>query len=89
MIDLLIGASGSIARNIFVQAASKANDSAFITVASEGRGQSSFGLSVNANEARIAAGVDRRAVFVADWSGDRLALGGNRLGRGLKPFEKR
>jgi hypothetical protein len=89
MIDLPIGASGSIARNIFVQAASKANDSALITVASEGRGQSSFGLSVNANEAHIAAGVDRRAVFVADWSGDRLALGGNRLGRGLKPFERR
>ena len=89
MMDLPNGASGTIARNIFVQGASKENYSAFITVAPEGRTQSSAGLSINANEASIAPGVDRETVFVADWSGDRLALGGNRLGRGLKPFEKR
>lgn len=89
MIDLPNGASGTIARNIFVQGGSKENYSAFITVAPEGRTQSSAGLSINANEASIAPGVDRETVFVADWSGDRLALGGNRLGRGLKPFEKR
>lgn len=89
MIDLPLGANGSIARNIFVQGASKANGSAFITVASEGRTQSSAGLSINANEASIASGISREAAFVADWSGDRLAIGGNRLGRGLKPFEKR
>ena len=89
MIDLPNGASGSIERNIFVQGASKENDSAFITIGSKGRTQSSSGLSVNANEANIIPGVDRETVFVADWSGDRLALGGNRLGRGLKPFEKR
>ena len=89
MIDLPNGASGSIARNIFVQGASKENHSAFITVAIAGRMQSSAGLSINANEASVAPGVDRETVFVADWSGDRLALGGNRLGRGLKPFEKR
>lgn len=89
MIDLPNGASGTIARNIFVQGASKENYSAFITVAPEGRTQSSAGLSINANEASIAPGIDRETVFVADWSGDRLALGGNRLGRGLKPFEKR
>lgn len=89
MIDLPNGANGSIARNVFVQGASKGNYSAFITVAAEGRTQGSAGLSINANEASIAPGVDRETVFVADWSGDRLALGGNRLGRGLKPFEKR
>ena len=89
MIDLPNGASGSISRNIFVQGPSKENYSAFITVAPEGSRQSSAGLSINANEASIAPGVDRETVFVADWSGDRLALGGNRLGRGLKPFEKR
>lgn len=89
MIDLPNGASGTIARNIFVQGASKENYSAFITVAPEGRTHSNAGLSINANEASIAPGVDRETVFVADWSGDRLALGGNRLGRGLKPFEKR
>jgi len=89
MIDLPNGATGSIVRNIFVQGASKENYSAFITVAPEGRQQTSTGLSINANEASIAPGVDRQTTFLADWSGDRIALGGNRLGRGLKPFERR
>ena len=89
MIDLPNGAVGSIARNVFVQGASKENYSAFITVAPEGRQQSSVGLSISANEASIAPGVDRQTTFLADWSGDRIALGGNRLGRGLKPFERR
>jgi Right handed beta helix region len=89
MIDLPNGAVGSIARNVFVQGASKENYSAFITVAPEGRQQSSAGLSISANEASIAPGVDRNTTFLADWSGDRIALGGNRLGRGLKPFERR
>ena len=89
MIDLPNGAIGSITGNIFVQGQSKENHSAFITVAPEGRQQTSVGLSINANEASIAPGVDRETVFLADWSGDRIALGGNRLGRGLKPFERR
>lgn len=89
MIDLPNGAIGSITGNIFVQGKSKENHSAFITVAPEGRQQTSVGLSINANEASIAPGVDRETVFLADWSGDRIALGGNRLGRGLKPFERR
>ena len=89
MIDLPNGAIGSIVRNIFVQGASKENYSAFITVAPEGRQQTSAGLAINANEASIAPGVDRQTTFLADWSGDRIALGGNRLGRGLKPFERR
>jgi hypothetical protein len=89
MIDLPNGAVGSIARNVFVQGASKENYSAFITVAPEGRTNSSVGLSVSANEASIAPGVQRETVFLADWSGDRIALGANRLGRGLKPFERR
>lgn len=89
MIDLPNGAVGNIARNVFVQGASKENYSAFITVAPEGRQQSSAGLSISANEASIAPGVERQTVFLADWSGDRIALGGNRLGRGLKPFERR
>ena len=89
MIDLPNGAIGSIVRNIFVQGASKENYSAFITVAPEVRQQTSAGLAINANEASIAPGVDRQTTFLADWSGDRIALGGNRLGRGLKPFERR
>lgn len=89
MIDLPNGAIGSITGNIFVQGQSKENHSAFITVAPEGRQQTSAGLSINANEASIAPGLDRETVFLADWSGDRIALGGNRLGRGLKPVERR
>lgn len=89
MIDLSNGAVGQIARNIFVQGQSKENYSAFIAVAPEGRQQSSAGLSVSGNEASIAPGVERNTTFLADWSGDRIALGGNRLGRGLKPFERR
>ena len=89
MIDLSNGAVGQITRNVFVQGASKENYSAFITVAPEGRQRSSAGLSISANEASIAPGVERNTVFLADWSGDRIALGGNRLGRGLKPFERR
>jgi hypothetical protein len=89
MIDLPNGAVGQIARNVFVQGASKENYSAFITVAPEGRQQSSVGLSISGNEASIAPGVERNTTFLADWSGDRIALGGNRLGRGLKPFERR
>ncbi len=38
---------------------------------------------------RLGTGVDRNTVFLADWSGDAIVLGANRLGRGLKPFEKR
>ena len=89
MIDLPGGAVGTIARNVFVQGASKENYSAFITVAPEGKTRSSTGLSITNNAASIAAGVDRNTVFLADWSGDRIALGANRLGRGVKPFERR
>jgi hypothetical protein len=89
MIDLPGGATGSISGNVFVQGASKENYSAFITVAPEGKTRSSSGLSITGNDASIAAGVDRNTVFLADWSGDRISLGANRLGRGLKPFERR
>ena len=44
---------------------------------------------LQALDQRLAPNVDRSTVFVADWSGDRLALGENRLGLGLKRFEKR
>lgn len=89
MIDLPGGATGSISRNVFVQGASKENYSAFITVAPEGKTRSSGGLSISGNDASIAPVVERQTVFLADWSGDRVSLGANRLGRGLKPFERR
>ena len=89
MIDLPGGATGSIQGNVFVQGGSKKNFSAFITVAPEGKMRSSTGLSITNNDASIAAGLQRNTVFLADWSGDRISLGANRLGRGLKPFERR
>ena len=89
MIDLPAGASGTIADNWFVQGADKENYSAFVAVAAEGKAHSSSGLTVSGNDARLAPGVSRTTVFVADWSGDRVVLGDNRLGIGLKRFERR
>lgn len=89
MIDLSNGATGTIAGNWFVQGADKENYSAFIAVAAEGRAHSSNGLTVEGNDARFAPGIQRESTFVADWSGDRLALGANRLGAGLKRFDRR
>lgn len=89
MIDLSAGSAGKIAGNWFVQGRDKENHSAFIAVAAEGKTHSSAGLAIEGNDARFAPGVDRQSVFVADWSGDRLAIGQNALGSGLARFEKR
>ncbi len=89
MIDLPGGAIGQISNNWFVQGRDKENYSAFIAVAAEGKAHSSAGLAIVGNDARLAPGVERSTVFVADWSGDALALGENALGPGLKRFEKR
>lgn len=89
MIDLPGGATGQISNNWFVQGADKENYSAFIAVAPEGRSHDSSGLQVMGNDARLAPGVNRNTVFVADWSGEMRALGENTLGRGLTPYERR
>ena len=89
MIDLPGGAVGQISNNWFVQGKDKENYSAFIAVAAEGKSHSSAGLSIVGNDARLATGVQRNTTFVADWSGDALALGENVLGPGLQRFERR
>jgi hypothetical protein len=89
MIDLPEGAVGQISNNWFVQGEDKENYSAFIAVAAEGKTHSSAGLAIVGNDARLATGVDRNTTFVADWSGDSLALGENTLGPGLQRFERR
>ena len=89
MIDLPAGATGQISGNFFVQGQNKENYSAFIAVAAEARDYSSAGLSISGNTARLAPGVDRQTVFVANWSGQRLALGANTLGPGLRAYEAR
>ena len=89
MIDLPEGSVGQITNNWFVQGRDKENYSAFIAVAAEDHTHSADGLTIAGNDARFAPDVRRSSAFVADWSGDRLALGPNALGTGLKPFEKR
>lgn len=89
MIDLPSGSVGQVAGNVFVQGRNKENYSAFIAVAAEERKNPSRGLSIADNRASIVQGVQRSSVFVADWSGEPLAIGDNRLGAGLSPFERR
>ena len=43
---------------------------------------------IEGNRASIPQGIGRSSVFVADWSGEQLAIGTNQIGPGLKPFEK-
>jgi hypothetical protein len=89
MIDLPAGSAGTIRGNWFVQGADKENYSCFIAIAAEARQHSSDGLAISGNDARFAPGVSRSSVFVADWVGDRIAIGENALGRGLSKFERR
>jgi hypothetical protein len=89
MIDLPAGATGTIARNVFVQGRGKENHSAMIVVAAEGRTNSSDGLSVVQNDATLAPGMDKPTVLVADLSGDSIGIDGNRLGKGVARFERR
>ena len=89
MIDLSNGATGLIAHNTFVQGKDKENWTGFIVVAAEGKEFSSDGLTVEDNDASLAPGVDRSPAFVADLSGDRITVTGNRLGAGVRRFEKR
>jgi hypothetical protein len=89
MIDLPNGATGTIARNSFVQGRDKENYSAMIVVAAEGVVNSSAGLQVADNDARLATGVANGTAFVADLSGDPLRIGANRLGERIARFERR
>ena len=89
MVDLSGGATGMIGGNWFVQGEDKENHSAFIAVAAEGKTHSSNGLTIEGNVARFVPGVSWESTFVADWSGDRLAIGANTLGPGLKRTDRR
>ncbi|WP_095012203.1 hypothetical protein [Tsuneonella mangrovi] len=89
MIDLPNGATGQITNNWFVQGRDKENYSAFIAVSAENQGNPSGGLLVAGNDARFVPGLTRSSAFVADWSGDPITVKDNKLGDGIKPFEKR
>ncbi len=89
MIDLPNGASGTIARNAFVQGRDKENYSAFIAVAAEGLENDTSGLVVAQNQAELVPDVYRRTSFVADLSGAPIRLQGNRVGQYIAEFERR
>jgi len=89
MIDLPEGGTGRIANNVFVQGTHKENWSGMIVVAAEAHNFSAAGLQVEGNTASLAPGQDKQPAFVANASGDRLAVGQNRLGAGIKPYETR
>jgi len=89
MIDLPQGASGRISGNTFVQGRNKENWTGFIVVAAEAKSYSSAGLVVTGNIANLAPGETRSPAFVADYSHERLQIGDNRLGAGVRAFETR
>jgi len=47
------------------------------------------GLRVEGNVATLTPGETRSPAFVADYSHERLAVGANRLGTGVRMFETR
>jgi hypothetical protein len=89
MIDLSEGGTGLIAHNTFVQGKDKENWTAFITVAAEAHTYSAAGLRVEDNVATLAPGFTKSPAFVADLSHERLAIGANKLGPGIRAFETR
>lgn len=89
MIDLPEGATGRIAGNEFVQGRHKENWSGLIVVAAEQRKFRSAGLVVEGNTATLAPGQQKSPAFLANVSGERLVLGANRIGAGIKAYETR
>lgn len=89
MIDLPEGATGLIARNIFVQGKTKENWTGFVVVSAEQRKFSAAGLRVEGNTATLAPGQAKSPAFVANASGDRITVGANTLGAGVRKYEDR
>ncbi|MDZ3830190.1 MAG: right-handed parallel beta-helix repeat-containing protein [Sphingopyxis sp.] len=89
LIDLPAGSTGRIANNLLVQGRDKENYSALIAVAAEERRNPSRGLVIEGNRASLPQGIGRKSAFVADWSGEELAIGANDLGPGLTRYERR
>jgi hypothetical protein len=89
LIDLPAGATGLIARNVFVQGRFKENHSCLIAVGAEQQLHPSNGLTIRANQATIAPGADFSTSFVVNWTPDPLIMSGNQLGPGIQPYQKR
>ncbi|HEY0131047.1 MAG TPA: right-handed parallel beta-helix repeat-containing protein [Allosphingosinicella sp.] len=88
-IDLSNGAVGRIAGNVFVHGTGKENYATMISVAPEGVKNRSAGLVIEDNVASVAPGFRWTTTFVGDWSGERLAIRGNRLGPKIETFGRR
>ena len=89
MIDLPAGSRGRIADNWFVQGRDKENYSAFIALGAEDLLHPSAGLRIENNEARFVPGLSRQSAFLADWTGEKVVMQGNRLAAGIRPYEAR
>jgi hypothetical protein len=89
MIDLSEGGTGLIARNVMVQGRNKENWTGFIVVSAEAKTYPATGLRIEGNTATLAPGVDKSPAFVANASGDQLAVGANVLGAGVRKYETR
>jgi len=86
LIDLPEGATGRISGNWFVQGSHKENGGVLIAVAAEHRAQSSAGLIVEANTAKLSPGSPAGPAFVANWSRDQVIVGRNQLGAGIVKY---
>ncbi len=89
MIDLPAGSRGRIADNWFVQGRDKENYSALIALGAEDLLHPSDGLRVENNEARFVPGLQRKTTFLADWTGERVVMQGNKLAAGIAQYEAR
>lgn len=88
-IDLSEGGTGLIARNTMVQGPNKENWTGFVVVSAEAKTYSAAGLRIEGNTATLAPGVTKSPAFVANASGQQLALGDNHLGPGVRRYEER
>ncbi|MEA3065577.1 MAG: hypothetical protein QOJ27_2029 [Sphingomonadales bacterium] len=89
LIDLPNGATGRIAGNVFVNGTGKENYATMIALAAEGAEHPSAGLAIEDNDVSVVPGFRWHTAFVGDWSGERLAIRGNRLGPGIALVERR
>jgi hypothetical protein len=89
MIDLSGGATGLIARNVFVQGHDKENYSAMITVAPEGTVHDASGLTVTGNTASLAPDMEHGTSFVVGFNDAAIRIEDNRLAPRIARFERR
>jgi len=89
MIDLSGGATGLIARNVFVQGHDKENYSAMITVAPEGTVHDASGLTVTGNTASLAPDTEHGTAFVVGFNDAAIRIEDNRLAPKIARFERR